>query len=286
MKALILGIAGQDGSYLAEQLTAAGHLVCGMTRRPSTSPTLIQGDLLDQGSLENALLWSQPDVVFNLAAVTAPGGAWGTVQPPLLADVTGMGVVRLLDAMVAVAPHARLVHASSSAIYDPHRYGLYGAAKVFAHQAVQGYRARLHCSNAILFSHTSPRQDGRFLAPRICSTLKRIKAGSDEKLVLGDVESRRDWGYAPDYMTVLTAIAEDAPPGDYPVATGIQHSVRELVETALKHLDLGWDDVVRIDRSAPRVPDEQPARVEVRLTSFDDMIGHMLVDTDELRRPR
>ncbi len=276
MKALILGILGQDGSYLAEQLATAGHLVCGMTRRPSTSPTLIQGDLLDQGSLENALLWSQPDVVFNLAAVTAPGGAWGTVQPPLLADVTGMGVVRLLDAMVAVAPHARLVHASSSAIYDPHRYGLYGAAKVFAHQAVQGYRARLHCSNAILFSHTSPRQDGRFLAPRICSTLKRIKAGSDEKLVLGDVESCRDWGYAPDYMARLIDMA-DSKPGDYVVATGIQHSVRDLVESALEQLGLEWDDAVRIDPRAPHVEDEQFADGGSPMpTSFDDMIGYML----------
>lgn len=275
MKALILGIAGQDGSYLAEQLTAAGHLVCGMTRRPSTSPTLIQGDLLDQSSLENALLWSRPDVVFNLAAVTAPGGAWGTVQPPLLADVTGMGVVRLLDAMVAVAPHARLVHASSSAIYNPGRYGLYGTAKLFAHHAVAGYRARLATSNAILFSHTSPRQDGRFLAPRICSTLKRIKAGSDEKLILGDVLSRRDWGYAPDYMARLIRMADEEP-GDHEVATGIQHSVRDLVETALKHLGLVWDDVVRIDPAAPRVPDEWRVGGRLMPTSFDDMIGLMV----------
>jgi len=274
VKALILGISGQDGSYLAEQLTAAGHLVCGMVRRPTTARNLIQGDLLDQASLEAALLWSRPDVVFNLAAVTAPGGAWGTTQPPLLADVTGLGVVRLLDAMVAVAPHARLLHASSSAIYNPNRYGLYGAAKVFAHQAVAGYRARLHCSNAILFSHTSPRQDGRFLAPRICSTLKRIKGGSDEKLVLGDVESRRDWGYAPDYMARLIAMADEKP-GDYEVATGIQHSVRELVETALKQLDLDWD-VVRIDPAAPKVPDEWRVGGQPMPTSFDDMIGYMV----------
>lgn len=276
MKALILGISGQDGSYLAEQLTAAGHDVSGMVRRPTTARHLIQGDLLDQASLEAALLWFRPDVVFNLAAVTAPGGAWGTTQPPLLADVTGLGVVRLLDAMVAVAPHARLLHASSSAIYNPNRYGLYGAAKVFAHQAVAGYRARLHCSNAILFSHTSPRQDGRFLAPRICSTLKRIKAGSDEKLVLGDVESCRDWGYAPDCMARLVTMADEEP-DDYVVATGIQHSVREFVETALKHLGLDWDDAVRIDPAAQHVEDEQFATGGGGMpTSFDDMIGYMV----------
>lgn len=258
MRALITGVSGQDGSYLAEQLLADGHEVFGLTRRArAQSPAqLLLGDLLDQDSLEAALRECVPDVVFNLAAVTAPGQGWGTPQPPLLAEVTGLGVLRLLDAMVACAPEARLVHASSSAIYDLPRYGLYGIAKQFAHQAVRGYRGRLHASNAVLFSHTSPRQDPRFLARRICSTIARIAAGSGERLVLGDVSSRRTWGFAPDYMRALPLIAGRDVPGDWVISTDVSHSVRDLTDTALRVAGLDWDEVVTVDRKAPRVPDE------------------------------
>jgi GDPmannose 4,6-dehydratase len=258
VKALILGVLGQDGSYLAEQLLADGHDVHGMVRRANAvSPAMLhRGDLLDQDSIETTLLASRPDVVYNLAAVTSPGGAWGTPQPSLLAEVTGVGVVRLLDAMVRCAPGARLVHASSSAVFSPDRYGLYGAAKVLAHQAVVGYKHRLHCSNAVLFSHTSPRQDSRFLARRICSTVARIAAGSGERLILGDVDSSRDWGWAPDYMRALQVIAEQPRPGDWMVHTEERHFVRELVEVALRVAGLAWDDVVEIDPDALSVPDE------------------------------
>jgi GDPmannose 4,6-dehydratase len=258
VRALVLGCLGQDGSYLTEQLLGDGHEVFGLTRRPrAQSPArLILGDLLDQDSLEAALRECVPDVVFNLAAVTAPGQGWGMAQPPLLAEVTGLGVVRLLDAMVACAPNARLVHASSSAIYDLPRYGLYGIAKQFAHQAVQGYRKRLHASNAVLFSHTSPRQDPRFLAPRICSTIARIAAGSTEKLVLGDVGSRRTWGYAPDYMRALPMIAARDTPGDWVISSDVTHSVRDLTNAALDAAGLSWDAAVTVDRDAPRVPNE------------------------------
>lgn len=258
MKALIIGAAGQDGSYLTEHLLADGVEVFGLVRRPSAHlpiPTVI-GDLLDQDSLETALASVKPDVVYNLAAVTAPGMGWGVPQPPMLAEVTGLGVVRLLDAMVRRAPDARLVHASSSAIYDQARYGIYGIAKTFAHQAVQGYRSRLHCSNAILFSHTSPRQDKRFLAPRIFGTVARIAAGSAERLTLGDVESRRTWGYAADYMRALPLMAVLPSPDDWVVSSARPHSVRELTEAALKTVGLLWDDVVVVDPGAPRVPDE------------------------------
>jgi GDPmannose 4,6-dehydratase len=257
VRALILGASGQDGSYLAEQLLADGHEMTGLVRRRFEAPfPLVLGDLLDQDSLEAALLKCKPDVVYNLAAVTAPGQGWGMPQPPLLAEVTGLGVVRLLEAMVRCAPNSRLVHASSSAIYDQARYGLYGISKQFAHQAVQGYRRQLHASNAVLFSHTSPRQDPRFLAPRICATIARIAAGSSERLVLGDVESRRSWGYAPDYMRALPLMAARDVPGDWVVATEVSHSVRDLTETALKAAGLIWDEVVTIDRDAPRVPHE------------------------------
>lgn len=256
MRALITGVLGQDGSYLAEQLLAEGHEVFGLVRRSNVeSPAqLLWGDMLDQDSLERALQSCEPDVVFNLAAVTSPGGGWGKPQPPLLADVTGVGVLRLLEAMVNVAPGARLVNASSSAIYDLPRYGVYGIAKQFAHEAVVGYRSELWCSNAVLFSHTSPRQDTRFLARRICTAVSR-----GERLVLGDVDSRRDWGYAPDYCEALRLIANQDEPGDWAVATGEQHSVREVVDVALSLASLPWSEVVTIDPDLPPVPDEVPA---------------------------
>lgn len=279
MKALILGVLGQDGSYLAEQLIADGHDVVGVTRRPhpDAAVRLIAGDLLDQESLERALRISRPDVVYNLAAVTAPGGAWGTVQPPLLAEVTALGVVRLMDAMLKAVPWSRLVHASSSAIYDPHRYGLYGLAKRFAHDAVLGYRARLHASTAILYSHTSPRQDPRFLAPTIA---RKVRAG--ERVVLTDVLGRRDWGYAPDFMRALPLIAEQNRPGDYPIATGTRRTVREFAEIAVEAAGRNWADVVEVAQG-PVAPAERPAGVDpIRAlgwranTRFADMVRLMV----------
>ena len=261
MRALILGVTGQDGSYLAEQLLAAGDDVWGLVRRPTTvTPGVrtVVGDLLDQPSLEAALRTSRPDEVYNLAAVTAPGGAWGTPQPPLLADVTALGVVRLLDAVLRVRPDARVVHASSSAVHDPHRYGLYGISKQFAHQAVIGYRSRLHVSNAVLYSHTSPRQDRRFLAPTICATLARIRAGSTERLRLTDILGRRDWGYAPDYVRALPLIARHPAPADYAVATGQVRSVRDFAGIALDQAGLTWETAVDVDQG-PVAPTEARA---------------------------
>jgi GDPmannose 4,6-dehydratase len=282
VSALILGVTGQDGYYLAEQLLDNGVEVFGMVRRPGTFPLgvrLVHGDLLDQDSLERVLRQSRPDVVYNLAAVTAPGGAWGTVQPPLLAEVTGLGVVRLLDAMCKAAPDARLIHASSSAIYDPHRYGLYGIAKRFAHDAVTGYRERLHCSNAILYSHTSPRQDPRFLAPTL---VRKLAAG--ERVVLTDILGRRDWGYAPDFTRALQVIAAAAP-GDYPVATGRTRTVRDLVSHALMALGRGWDEAVEVDQG-PVAPAERPADITALRalgwrpeTSFGEMVRRMVAAT-------
>jgi GDPmannose 4,6-dehydratase len=279
MRALVLGVTGQDGSYLVEQLAADGYEVWGMARRPNATASvpLVYGDLLDQDSLEAALLTVRPDEIYNLAAVTSPGGAWGSPQPPLLAEVTGVGVVRLLEATLKCAPYARVVHASSSAVYDPHRYGLYGVAKAFAHEAVIGYRGRLHCSNAVLFSHTSPRQDGRFLAPRICQAIAK-----GEPLTLGDVDSRRDWGSARDYCEALQLIAQ-ADPGEWMVATGRWHSVRDLVDAALTEAGKRWEDVVSIDPQLPRIPHEvarQGGSVRelgwVPRTSFADMVAEMV----------
>jgi GDPmannose 4,6-dehydratase len=284
VKALITGVTGQTGSYLAEQLLDNGVEVFGVVRsaRPAPDGVIrVSADLLDQASLEAVLRLVRPDEVYNLAAVTAPGGAWGTPQPPLLADVTALGPLRLLDAVAAVCPDARVVHASSSAVFDPHRYGLYGAAKRFAHDVVAGYRERLHVSNAVLYSHTSPRQDPRFLAPTVAATLRRIRAGSPEKLTLTDLAGARDWGYAPDYARALTHIAQ-AQPGDYTVATGATRTVREFVSTALIHAGLHWHEAVTVQpgRAAPQETPADTAALRALgwkpETTFHEMIRVMV----------
>lgn len=260
MRALVTGVTGQTGWYLAEHLVATGHEVFGVVRgqRPTPPGVIrIHADVLDQPSLEYALNFAQPDEVYHLAAVTAPGGAWGTEQPPLLADVTALGVVRLLDAVLKVCPWASVVCASSSAVFDPHRYGLYGIAKQFAHEAVAGYRAQLHASNAVLYSHTSPRQDPRFLAPTIARTVAAIRRGSTDRLVLSDLDGRRDWGYAGDFARALPLIARTEP-GDYTVGTGSSWSVRDFVNAAIEAAGLHWDDVVD-HRPGPPTPGETPA---------------------------
>jgi GDPmannose 4,6-dehydratase len=267
MRALILGASGQDGSYLAEQLLADDYEIWGMVRRSRvTIPgvQLVIGDLLDQTSLEDALRAAQPDEVYNLAAVTAPGAGWDAPQPPLLTEVTGVGPARLCAAMLRAAPDARLVHASSSAVLDVRRYGPYGAAKLFAHETIVGYRGRLHCSNAVLYSHTSPRQDPRFLARRITTAAADIAAGRRQHLVLGDVHSRRDWGFAADYCRALPLIARNEP-GDYTIATGRTWSVADLADMALAAAGLDWG-VVHVDPDAPLVPHEVPPQ-ELRLAA-------------------
>lgn len=282
MRALVIGPCGQDGSYLVEQLLDEDHEVYGLVRRfnATTRARQVYGDLRDQESLERCLRTARPDVVYNLAAVTAPGTGWGAPQPAGLLEVTAVGVVRLLDAMVAAAPDARLVHASSSAIYDLPRYGPYGAAKRLAHDAIEGYRGLLQCSNAVMFSHTSPRQDPRFLARRICSTLGRIAAGAEERLILTDAESRRDWGYSPDYMRAFRAIA-DLEPGDYQIRSGETHSVRDMVDVALAATGLGAE-AVGIEPYAARVPDEINPETHPVVpgwkpeTSFEDMVRELV----------
>jgi GDPmannose 4,6-dehydratase len=287
MRILITGVLGQDGSYLAEQLIADGHEVYGMTRRFNVfSPAkLVMGDMLDQSSLEQVLDSTQPDVVYNLAAITSPGGAWGAEDPPLLAEVTGVGVVNLMEAMTRVVGGARLVHASSSAIYHPHRYGLYGIAKKFAHDAVAGYRTGfgLHASNAVMYSHTSIRQDKRFLARTIVDTFAARGNGSTgKKLVITDLNGLRDWGYAPDFMRALPLIANMKTPGDIDVATGMLVSVGAFIDCALEVVGLTWEQAVEVQQmtTAPR---EHPADIAPLLrmgwkpeVTFREMVQKMM----------
>lgn len=290
MRALVIGPCGQDGSYLVEQLLEDDHEVYGLVRRfnATTRARQVYGDLRDQESLERCLRSSRPDVVFNLAAVTAPGTGWGAPQPAGLLEVTGVGVVRLLDAMAAAASDARLVHASSSAIYDLPRYGPYGAAKRLAHDAVEGYRGLLQCSNAVMFSHTSPRQDPRFLARRICTAVRQMGPWSTDFafrnttaagwLRLTDLESRRDWGYSPDYMRAFRMVA-DLDPGDYQIATRETHSVRDLLVAAMAAAGIDWP----VGDTGPRaVPDEINPETHPVVpgwkpeTSFEDLVRELV----------
>lgn len=286
VRALITGVTGQDGSYLAEQLVAAGHEVFGLTRgrRPIPGVTCLRGDMLMPDTLAAAVAESAPDEVYHLAAVTAPGGAWGVAESPTIASTAALGTLALLDAVRRNARNTRVVCASSSAIYDPHRYGLYGISKRFAHDAVAGYRTGhgLHVSNAVLYSHTSPRQDPRFLAPTIARTFRALRDGGGEKLVLTDLLGRRDWGYAPDLVAALPLIARADAPGDYDVATGTTHSVREFVDVALDAAELTWEQAVQVYPGNP-APAERPADIAALRelgwkpsTSFEAMVREMV----------
>ncbi len=241
MRALVFGGTGQDGHYLIEHLIESGHEVVATRTRSSWahSPNgnghqgarWLWADLRDEDLVTSAVIDARPDVVFNLAAVTTPGASWLEPAATDVAEVNALGALRVLRAVDRCAPSARVVHASSSAIYDPVRYGLYGASKVFAHETVKGYRSRgLWASNAVLYSHTSPRQDPRFLVPHICRWAARVRAGSVETLTLAAPGSRRDWVDARDAVRALAFIAGLDEPGDYDVASGRQYSVSDVVD--------------------------------------------------------
>lgn len=287
MKVFITGVTGQAGHYLAGHLLAAGHEVHGLVRGVRAAPAGIHayaGDLLDGHSLTRILAEVQPDEIYHLAAVTAPGGAWGTSAPAVLAETTALGTLRLLEAVRTTCRQARVVNASSSAIYDPHRYGLYGISKTFAHEAVVGYRTGhgLHVSNAVLYSHTSPRQDPRFLAPTIARTFRALREGSNQMLVLTDLLGRRDWSHAADLMTALPLIARAEIPADHDVATGQTRSVREFVDVALDAAGLTWEQAVTVFPGNP-APAERPADITgitalgwKPQTTFEQMIREMI----------
>lgn len=278
MRALITGITGQDGSYLAEHLTADGHEVWGLIRgqrnprRPwieSLVPSvrLVEGDLLDQSSLQHALTESKPDVVFNLAAITYVGMSWQ--QPTLMTEVTGLGCLRMLEAIRAVDPGIRFVQASSSEMFGAVREtpqtettpfaprSPYGVAKCFAHHTTVNYRESygLHASTAIMFNHESPRRGEEFVTRKVTAAAARIAAGRQRELVLGNVEARRDWGWAPDYMRALPLLAALDQPDDVVLATGEDHSVWELCAAAFDAVGLAASRYVRTDPSLFRPAD-------------------------------
>jgi GDPmannose 4,6-dehydratase len=269
-RALITGITGQDGSYLAEMLLEKKYLVYGLVRRLSTPNIsridhildkiiLVEGDLTDQSSLNNAMKEVQPDEVYNLAAQSFVGTSWN--QPVLTGDVTGMGAVRLLEAVRHFCKDARFYQASSSEMFGKvqeapqnentkfYPRSPYGCAKVYAYWMCVNYRESygMHISNGILFNHESPRRGLEFVTRKITDGVARIYHGRSKELKLGNLEAKRDWGYAGDYVKAMWLMLQQDKLDDYVIATGRSHSVKEFVELAFNEAGLDWEDYVKVD---------------------------------------
>ena len=269
-KALITGITGQDGSYLAEFLLACGYEVIGMVRRTSTTNfdrirdfqdrvTIVQGDLLDQVSLINLLQEHRPEEVYNLAAQSFVPTSF--TQPVLTGEFTALGVTRILDAVRIADRSIRFYQASSSEMFGkvqevPQRETTpfyprspYGAAKVYGHWITVNYREsyNLFACSGILFNHESPRRGLEFVTRKITHAVARIKLGLQDELRLGNLEARRDWGFAPDYVRAMYLMLQQDHPDDYLVATGETHSVREFCQVAFDHVGLDWEKYVVVD---------------------------------------
>ncbi len=269
-KALITGITGQDGSYLAEFLLDKGYEVIGMVRRSSTlnferirhiqeQLTLVQGDLLDQMSLIDLLREHRPHEVYNLAAQSFVPTSWK--QPVLTGEFTALGVTRLLDAVRLVDPEIRFYQASSSEIFGKVREvpqkettpfyprSPYGVAKVYGHWIAVNYREsyNLYVCSGILFNHESPRRGLEFVTRKSTHGAARIKLGLAKELRMGNLEARRDWGYAGDYVRAMWLMLQQSKPDDYVIATGETHSVREWLEECFSYLGLNWQDYVVVD---------------------------------------
>lgn len=282
-RALITGLTGQDGSYLAELLLDRGYEVFGLMRRSSSETTerldgitdritIIGGDLLDQTSLMDAIEQASPDEVYNLAAQSFVAESWK--EPVYTGDVDGLGVTRLLEAIKRVHPAARFYQASSSEMFGKvhetpqcettpfHPRSPYGAAKVYGYYITMNYRESygMHASNGILFNHESPRRGIEFVTRKITDGVARIKAELATELALGNLDAQRDWGFAGDYVEAMWLMLQQEEPGDYVVATGETHSVREFCEVAFSRAGLDYEKHVVID---PRFV--RPAEVELLL---------------------
>jgi GDPmannose 4,6-dehydratase len=311
-RALITGITGQDGSYLAELLLEKGYAVHGMVRRSSTETfqrlegirddlVLHTGDLLDQRSLVDVLRECEPEEIYNLAAMSFVAASWS--QPVLTAEFTAVGVTRILEAMREVVPSARFYQASSSEMFGKvlevpqsettpfYPRSPYGVAKCYGHFITVNYRESydLFACSGILFNHEAERRGLEFVTRKVTHGVAAIKLGLQQELALGNLDAERDWGYAKDYVEAMWLMLQQDEPDDYVIATGKAHSVRELVRIAFEHVGLDPDEHVRID---PRFL--RPAEVEHLIgdagkareklgweprTSFEEMI-RLMVDAD------
>jgi GDPmannose 4,6-dehydratase len=310
--ALITGVTGQDGSYLAELLLDEGYEVHGMVRRSSTEKfdriehlrdkiTLHQADLLDHRSLTDALKASRPDEIYNLAAMSFVAVSW--IQPTLTAEFTGVGVTRMLEAMREVRPEARFYQASSSEMFGKvqevpqsestpfYPRSPYGVAKAYGHFITVNYRESydLHATSGILFNHESPRRGLEFVTRKITWHAAAIKLGLADTLKLGNLDAERDWGYAKDYVKAMWLMLQQDQPEDFVIATGETHTVRRCLEIAFDQAGIEIGDHVQIDASLRR-----PAEVDQLIgdrskaermlgwtpeTSFEELI-RLMVDAD------
>jgi GDPmannose 4,6-dehydratase len=281
--ALITGITGQDGSYLAELLLNKGYKVYGLVRRTSTANTsrighildkvcLIQGDVADQSSLIAAVRQSEPDEIYNLAAQSFVGSSWS--QPLFTSDVTALGVTRLLEAIRVCGSNAKFYQASSSEMFGKaaespqnertpfHPRSPYGVSKLYGHWITVNYRESygMFTCSGILFNHESPRRGIEFVTRKISNGVARIYHGMDTELRLGNLDARRDWGFAGDYVEAMWLMLQQDTADDYVVATGETHTVREFCELAFEAAGLDWEKYVKVDPKFLR-----PAEVELLL---------------------
>jgi GDPmannose 4,6-dehydratase len=311
-KALITGITGQDGSYLAELLLTKGYKVFGLTRRSSTSVTsridhllnkieLVPGDLLDQTSLVEAVETAKPDEVYNLAAQSFVQTSWN--QPVLTAEFTATGVTKMLEAVRKAAPKARFYQASSSEMFGKvqavpqiestpfYPRSPYGVAKLYGHWITVNYRESfgMHATSGILFNHESPRRGIEFVTRKITYHVAMIKHGIATELRLGNLDAKRDWGFAGDYVEAMWLMLQQDKAEDYVIATNETHTVKEFVELAFARADLDWKKYVKMDERFMR-----PAEVDLLIgssakakkdlgwepkTSFKSLVN-MMVDAD------
>ncbi|MFJ5713993.1 GDP-mannose 4,6-dehydratase [Neobacillus sp. NPDC093127] len=311
-RTLITGITGQDGSYLAELLLEKGYKVYGLKRRTSTENTenikhiqkeieFISGDLADLSSLIQAVKLSRPDEVYNLGAQSFVADSWS--QPVYTAEITGLGALNMLEAVRQIKQDARFYQASSSEMFGKvvetpqtettpfYPRSPYGVAKVYGHWITVNYRESydLFACSGILFNHESPRRGLQFVTRKVTDAAARIKLGLQTDLRLGNIDAKRDWGFAGDYVKAMWLMLQQEKPDDFVVATGKTHTVRDLVETAFDHVGLKWEDYVVKDPAFMRpaevdllLGNPQKAKKElgwVPKVSFKDLVK-MMVDHD------
>jgi GDPmannose 4,6-dehydratase len=310
--ALITGITGQDGSYLAEFLLGKGYKVFGAVRRNSTENferiehikhdvELLEVDLLDQMSILNAVKKSRPTEVYNLAAQSFVPTSWE--QPILTGEFTALGVTKVLEAIRTVDPRIHFYQASSSEMFGKvqevpqtektpfYPRSPYGVAKIYGHFITVNYREsyKLFAVSGILFNHESPRRGKEFVTRKVTDAVARIKLGQQNTLFMGNLDSRRDWGFAGDYVRAMWMMLQQPKPQDYVIATGVNHSVKDLLQTAFSHVGLKWQEHVKLDPKLIRPAEVEhllgnPAKARRELgwkleVSFPQMI-RMMVDAD------